>query len=98
MSMDLNISISISRKVSYCGAGIPDCEKYIVDAVFDSDYEHEHLGFIEFENAADLVVLRDALDSYIDEYGLEFPPADSCGDSRLGTGPAGEAPEKGGES
>lgn len=91
MSMDLNIAIS--KKMSYYGSGIPDCEKYIVEAVFDSDYEHEHLGFIEFENANDLVALRDALDSYIDANDLEDPLADGVCRPE-----APEAPEKGGES
>lgn len=92
--MSKNLYISISRKMSYYGSGIPDGETYRVEAVFESLDEMSHLGSIEFENADDLVALRDALDSYIDEYALEDPLADGVCRPEAPE----KAPEKGGEA
>ena len=64
--MNRNIpQITISKVMVFNAAGAPDSEQFEITAIIDTPDEISPLGRIRFEDAEDLVTLRNILDTYI---------------------------------
>ena len=69
-------SITIAKVMVFNAAGAPDSEQFEIAAIIDTPDEISPLGRIRFEDAEDLVSLRNILDTYIRINDLDQTDAD----------------------